>query len=105
MSPDGVVETQGEPTIPVEVLKAETRTLQLDGPAEHACRVNLTNYGSIRHALEPGENRRVYVLECGFLVVPDSDEEDPLSALGEFEDVVEPAQRGFATDGGDVEDR
>ena len=88
MSPDGMVESQGEPTIPVEVLKAETRTLQLDGPAEHA--------------LEPGDDRRVYVLECGFIVVPDSDEDDPLAALGEFDDVIEPGQRGFATDGGET---
>jgi hypothetical protein len=104
MSPDRVVKGAGTPTIPVEIQRAETRTLQLDGHAEHACRVNLTNYGSIRHGLEPGEDHRVYVLECGFLVVPDSDDEDPLADLGEFDDVTEPARRAFATDGGTDDD-
>jgi hypothetical protein len=94
------MESTARPTIPVEILRAETRSLQKDGHAEHACRVNLTNYGSIRHALQPGEEHRVYVLECGFLVVPDVDEEDPLADSGEFEEVTDPSQRAFATDGG-----
>lgn len=94
MSAEQLIETEGGMVLPVDVKNAETRTLQRVPTSNNGTLINCTTFASILHNHEVGEDRRVYTLGCGILIVPDDDEEDPLAELGEFREALEDMEPG-----------